>query len=845
MKSRRTRLSVTSLEERATPATSADLYASVSQTYATSVQLQQMASNFGMLANPFARPIVQSYFQNVYSQSINTMTLLAQFPGALPGPTANLVSGLASMDASIASSVASVLGFQLVAPAVAAPVPTTPALGPVSAARSVIAIAPTSIPTGGTTTVTLTARDANGRRETTGGSTVEFGVGVGSAQGTFSTVTDNGDGTYTATFTGTTAGTNTITGTIDGAAVTSTLPTVTVVSTTADLARSTIAVSPASVPTGGTSTVTLQAKDANGNALTAGGSTVTFALGSGTAQGTFGAVTDNHNGTYTATFTGSTAGTNTITATLGGQALTSTAPTITVVGTANATQSVVTASPTATTVGGTTTVTLAAKDASGNALTTGGSTVVFALGAGTGQGTFGPVTDNGNGTYTATLTGTTAGTNTITATLNGTAVTTTAPTITITAGAGPVDLAQSLVSLSPSSFAVGGTSTVTLTAKDANGVAATTGGSTVLFSLGAGTGQGTFSTVIDNGNGTYTATLTGTTAGANTVTATLGGQAVTSTAPSFTVTPAATITTADATKSTVAIAPSSVAIDGTATVTLTARDANGVALTSGGSDVAFAIGDGTGDGTFDEVTDNGNGTYTATFTGTTAGTNTITATLDGADVTTTAPTVTVVPPMADPAQSVIEVDIPAMQVGDTAEITLTANDASGTQLDAGGSTVVFSLGNGAGRGIFDDVIDNDDGTYTATFTATTAGTNTITATIDGQPITSTAPTITVVGPASLSRSLVSLAPTSIANGATTTVTLTARDANGNQVTTGGSTVDFSLGNGAGTGTFDDVTDNGDGTYTATFTATTAGTNTIRASLDDAAITSTAPTLTIT
>ena len=58
---------------------------------------------------------------------------------------------------------------------------------------------------GRATIVTLTAYDANGNQEAAGGSTVVFSVGSGSAQGVFSAVTDNGDGTYTATFTGTSA----------------------------------------------------------------------------------------------------------------------------------------------------------------------------------------------------------------------------------------------------------------------------------------------------------------------------------------------------------------------------------------------------------------------------------------------------------------------------------------------------------------------------------------------------------------------------------------------------------------------------------------------------------------
>jgi hypothetical protein len=168
-------------------------------------------------------------------------------------------------------------------------------------------------------------------------------------------------------------------------------------------------------------------------------------------------------------------------------------------------------------------------------LTTGGSTVVFGLGNGTGQGTFGPVTDNGNGTYTATFTGTTAGTNTITATIDGTALTSTAPTVTVTPGA--IDPAQTTVAVNPNSIPNSGAATVTLTAKDANGNQETTGGATVTFGVGNGSAQGTFGTVTDNNDGTYTVTFTATVQGTNTITATINSQAVTSTAPTITVTP--------------------------------------------------------------------------------------------------------------------------------------------------------------------------------------------------------------------------------------------------------------------------------------------------------------------
>ena len=63
----------------------------------------------------------------------------------------------------------------------------------------------------------------------------------------------------------------------------------------------TIAASPTTLVANGvtTSTITVQAKDANGNNLTASGGAVTLHP----TVGTIGTVTNNTNGTYTATFT--------------------------------------------------------------------------------------------------------------------------------------------------------------------------------------------------------------------------------------------------------------------------------------------------------------------------------------------------------------------------------------------------------------------------------------------------------------------------------------------------------------------------------------------------------------
>jgi hypothetical protein len=89
--------------------------------------------------------------------------------------------------------------------------------------------------------------------------------------------------------------------------------------------------------------------------------------------------------------------------------------------TASASNSVISASPSAITADGasTSTVTVQAEDANGNDLTTGGATVILS----TSLGRLGPVIDNGDGTYSATLTSSTApGTATVTGTINGSAI---------------------------------------------------------------------------------------------------------------------------------------------------------------------------------------------------------------------------------------------------------------------------------------------------------------------------------------------------------------------------------------------------------------------------------------
>src|SRR5207237_2336305 len=125
-------------------------------------------------------------------------------------------------------------------------------------------------------------------------------------------------------------------------------------------------------------------------------------------------------------------------------------------------------------------------------------------------------------------------------------------------------------------------------------------------------GGGTLSSVTDNGNGTYTVTLTSpTTAGSATVTGTLGvpaiGTAVGASSSVVTFTPGAV----DAAHSTVSPATASITADGSSlqTITVQARDVKNNNLTTGGRSEESREGNG---GSSRGAPDKGNENYTAT-----------------------------------------------------------------------------------------------------------------------------------------------------------------------------------------------------------------------------------------
>ncbi|HEX4561212.1 MAG TPA: Ig-like domain-containing protein, partial [Gemmatimonadales bacterium] len=602
-----------------------------------------------------------------------------------------------------------------------------------------------------------------------------------------------------------------------------------------------------SLLSGTAGTVTLHARDQYGNALTTGGSVVTFTVSGGTSTGALSAVTDHADGTYTATFTGTLVGTpDTVHATIGGLPVTSPLPLLRVVpGAVSLAQSVLVAAVALDSSGLQDSVILTAKDQNGNAIAS-PQTVVFNKAGGTSTGNLSGTVNLGSGKYATVFTGVLAGSaTTISATIGGQNVTSTSPTIQVVPGAASV--ATSVVGVSQGSVAVGAHSIVTLLAKDAAGNTLTSGGLAVVFSLAGGTSSLSLGTpsAHDNGNGSYTDTLIALVPGtATAVHATIGGTSVTSAAPSITVVLGNLITS----QSVVTVDSATLASGDSGVVHLQAKDSAGINLTVGGLTVVFFDSGGTSTGTVGPTTDHANGTYSGVFHGLLSGTaTTMHATINGVTVSSTLPTVTVTPGAASAATSVVTAPVDSIASGASVLFTLQMKDAAGNALTTPGGTVVFSTVTGTSTGTFvpTPAAYAGSGTDTARFAGVLAGTrDSIKATINGSPVITAKPTMLVFpGPASAVTSTVSVSDSVVAAGGVDTLRLTTRDAAGNLLGKGGLTVVFNISGGTSTGNIGATTDLGNGTYQAIFIGLNAGSVvSVGATIGGTPVTSALPTL---
>jgi len=162
------------------------------------------------------------------------------------------------------------------------------------------------------------------------------------------------------------------------------------------LARSVITVSPTGVTSGSTATLTIRARDENGNNIRVSGLDVRFSFAGGTSQGVIDPTpaVDNGDGSYSSTFTGTRSGTpTTIAATVNGVLATARAAITVLPGEISTTTSFVGVSRNRIDAGETSTLTLYTTDAAGNQLSRGGLQVTFAASGGTSTGTISATSD--------------------------------------------------------------------------------------------------------------------------------------------------------------------------------------------------------------------------------------------------------------------------------------------------------------------------------------------------------------------------------------------------------------------------------------------------------------------
>ena len=549
---------------------------------------------------------------------------------------------------------------------VTAPAPKVSVARGLSADLSVVSVSSDTVSVDASVRITFEARDSAGVPRTSGGDTVRFVVlhAAGGGGATVSGVTDHDDGTYSATLTATRDGLVRIDASVNGRSKGVALPTVTFLPIPVTPQKSTVSVSADTIEAGTSATFTVLLRDLNGKPVTAAAHRVRFTTsGDGSSSGTFGPTADAGEGKYTATFAALRAGTSVaVGATIGDstpiQMLDSLGnshlPRITVrPGPAAADSTLLFADPSLVNVGDSATIRLVTRDSYGNEAWQGGGRVTFARsgGAGVSVGRIGPVTDRGDGTYTAQYRADSAGTpDAIRATLDGRAITSASPTIAVGPACtpGPISLSASDVSINDTTPAQrpvkrltlqsGVTTTLTLRVKDALGCAVTQHRN-VAFAAVGGSSTGVIGPTVDLADGRYTATFTGRMAGSTAqITVTVDGGQVASEPVTVTVVPGDISTRT----SELTAAPTSVPAGSVLTLTLRARDAAGNHVLQGGRAVTFVVVGNQPNGTTSATTDRRDGTYVATYGSARVGSDTIVALIEGTRVA-QAVTVTVVP----------------------------------------------------------------------------------------------------------------------------------------------------------------------------------------------------------
>ncbi len=583
-------------------------------------------------------------------------------------------------------------------------------------------------------------------------------------------------------------------------------------------AHSLLASSASSLTADESLTLTLTARDAFENTSPTGisgtGAIALFSTLVG-GTGTFEAVSDQGAGVFTAVFQPVKAGNTELSGTLGGGALSNTVRVTILPGAV--THFSFSGIPSPWVAGNEQEISITAKDAEENTVSSYTESVSFA--SSDAQATLPGATTLQDGTTRVPILLRTAGSRTLTVT-DGTLSSTTSP-ITVIPGA-----AQSLVLDSvPASVIAGESWAFGVTAKDASGNTVPNHTRTVSVSSSDSSAVLPASQTLTDGTNSFSMTYK--TAGSRTLTASDGSLSVTSSAT--TVAPAAYAIGQSELKA----ASSTLTAGSTTTITLTLKDQFGNTSPSG-APAATEVAITASSGSITNLRSTGTGAYAATFTAQTVGTAVIEARVSSELVPMTA-SVNVIP---GAASSLALSLIPATAAAGSAfQFGITAKDTAGNT--ATGYSGTISLSSNDTNAVLPGSVTLSQGTGVFSATLKTAGSRTLSATDGTRSVSS--PGITV-NPATYSTamSVLGVSASTVTSGASLTVTLTLRDAFGNENpsnTVSAQSIAFSASMVGGSGSFGAVSTNGSGVYQADFTGIRSGTVTVGAQVSGASIAS--------